>query len=209
MVGPRKFINPNQTQVAPLPNERLGFQKEREVVATRGVKIKNKNAEQVEQQKLEHEDYKKKFDTLADKTIQYHNEQSSRAVDCVSRFLKLSDDKTLLQNRGSVALDVEREIRQDLIQLALDLNNDENETDNGKGSVVVLSAVTKIILMYRNRLNQLECDSEQFKNELRKKSNDRDRITQLENELLQLKIELRNIDSSSRPIRQDSDADHK
>jgi hypothetical protein len=94
----------------------------------------------------------------------------------------MSEDKTLAQNKGGIADDVEREIRQDLIQLALDLNNDENEEDNGKGSVIALSAMTKILLVYRDRLNELEY------------------------QLLQLKRELNAKNLSSRPARQGSNA---
>ncbi len=169
MIGYNKFANP---VAAPRdPNRRLGFQDvDKEVVATRGVKLKNKNAERKEKEKIEREEYKRKFDEKAEKTIQHYNEQNNRAINIISRFIKMAEDKTLAQNKGGIADDVEREIRQDLIQLALDLNNDENEEDNGKGSVVALSAVTKIILLYRDRLNELEYELLQLKRELNAKN---------------------------------------
>jgi hypothetical protein len=180
MIGQR-FQNPNA--VPRDPNRRLGFQDvDKEVVATRGVKLKNKSAERKEKEKVEREEYKQKFDERAEKTIQHYNEQNSRAIEIISRFIKMSEDKTLAQNKGGIADDVEREIRQDLIQLALDLNNDENEEDNGKGSVIALSAMTKILLVYRDRLNELEY------------------------QLLQLKRELNAKNLSSRPARQGSNA---
>ncbi|MFA5757975.1 MAG: hypothetical protein WC942_01160 [Clostridia bacterium] len=149
---------------APSPNVRQGFQDiNKEVVATRGVKLKNKNAEILEKEKQEKEEYKQKFNKLADKTIEYQDQKSKKAVDCVSKFLSLATDKVLPRNKGVIASDVEREIRQDIIQLALDLNNDETEEDNGKGSVVVLSVLTKIILLYRDRLNDLEYELECLK----------------------------------------------
>jgi hypothetical protein len=154
------------------PPRQMGFQNGgvgKEVVATRGVKLKNKAAEQKEKEKTEREEYMRKFDERAEKTVKHHTEQGNRAIDTISRFLKMTEDKTLARNRGGIANDVEREIRQELIQLALDMNNDENEEDNGKGSVVVLSVVTKIIMMYRDRLNQLEYEIHQLKNALQKK----------------------------------------
>jgi len=153
------------------PNQKMGFQNtNKEVVATRGVKIKTKAAAQREQAEKEREDYKNKFEINAEKTVQYHNEKSSHAVDIISRYLRMIDDKTLIRNRGSIANDVEREIRQQVIQLALDMNNDENEEDNGKGAVVVLSAVTKVLLMYRDRLNDLEFEVQQLKRDFNKLS---------------------------------------
>jgi hypothetical protein len=154
-----------QISTSPDPNRKIAFSDAhtREVSATRGVKLKNKSAEKLEQEKKEREEYKARFDDNAEKTVKYHQEQGGRAVQIIQRYMKMTDDKTLAQNRGGIANDVEREIRQDLIQLALDLNNDEFEEDNGKGSVIVLSAVTKILLQYRDRINQLEFDIQQMK----------------------------------------------
>jgi hypothetical protein len=155
---------------APDPN-RMGFiPTNKEIVATRGVKLKTKAAVQKEQDEQERKDYEVRFEENAEKTIKYHDEKSKKAVDIVSRYLKVTEDKTLNRNRGSIANDVEREIRQQIIQLALDMNNDENEPDNGKGSVIVLSVVTKILLTYRDRLNDLEFEVQQLKRELNKLS---------------------------------------
>jgi hypothetical protein len=167
-----RFVNPTgRSQIPSQPGQRLGFQDDpnKEVVATRGVKLKNKAAEAKENEKKEREEYMRKFDDRAEKTVKYHQEQSSRTLDIISRFFKMSEDKTLSQNRGSIADDVEREIRQQLIQLGIDINNDDNEEDNGKGSIVILSVVTKIILMYRDRLNSLEYEVQNLKRELKMK----------------------------------------
>ena len=154
----------------PPPTKVVGFQDtNKEVVATRGVKIRNKGAEIAEKEKLQKEEYLKNFNQRADKTVQYNTEKNKRVVECISKLMTLADDKTISQNRGSIATDVEKEIRQNLIQMALDLNNDENEEDNGKGSIVVLSAFTKILMMYRDRLNDLEYEMARLKAELKKR----------------------------------------
>lgn len=153
------------------PNKPMGFQNvDKEVVATRGVKLKNKAAEQAAQDKRDREEYMRKFDQRADQTVKYHVETGNNTVDVISNYMRMSEDRTLPHNRGSIGDDVEREIRQKIIQLALDLNNDENEEDNGKGSVIVLSAVTKVLLLYRDRINFLEYELEQLKFELKKKN---------------------------------------
>ena len=155
----------------PDPNKRMGFMpSDKEVVATRGVKLKSKATVQKEKDAQEREEYKARFEENAEKTIKYHDEKGNRAVEIISRYLKMTEDKTLVINRGSIANDVEREIRQELIQLALDMNNDENEEDNGKGSVVVLSVVTKILMRYRDRLNDLEFEMQKLKREVSKLS---------------------------------------
>jgi hypothetical protein len=159
-----------QHQQTEIPNQKMGFANEREVTATRGVKLRNKGAEQKEQEAKERAEYMRKFDVNADKTMEYHNEVNNRTVEAVKRFLKITEDKTLARNRGVIANDVEREIRQELMELAIDLNNDENEPDNGKGSVVTLTVVLKVLLNYRDRLNDLEYENVQLRRELNKVS---------------------------------------
>ena len=167
MAGNR-FSNPEVQP--PDPNKRQGFQDvNKEVVATRGVKLKNRSAEKREQEKREREEYQKKFEDSAEKTVQYHQEKGNHAIEVVSKFIKMANDKTLPVSKGSIAEGVEREIRQVLLQLAQDMNNDENEEDNGKGSVIVLSVMLKIILLYRDRINQLEYEIQQIKRDLKKK----------------------------------------
>jgi hypothetical protein len=153
----------------PTQPRRMGFQDvDKEVTATRGVKIKSKASEQAEEEKRAREEYLRSFDERAEQTVKHHNEQGGRAMEAITRFLKMSEDKTLAQNRGTIANDVEREVRQELLQLALDMNNDETEDDNGKGSVVVLSVVTKILMLYRDRMNEMEYEMHQLKRELAK-----------------------------------------
>jgi hypothetical protein len=153
---------------APDPNKRMGFMPtNKEIVATRSVKLKTKAAAQKEQDAQEREEYKARFEENAERTVKYHDEKSKKAIDIISRYMKMTEDRTLNRNRGSIANDVEREIRQEIIKLAEDMNNDENEENDGKGSVVVLSVVTKILLNYRDRLNDMEFEIQQLKRELK------------------------------------------
>lgn len=149
------------------PTKSMGFQNvDKEVVATRGVKLRNKAAEKAAQEKKEREEYMRKFDQRAEQTVQYHTQTGNTTIEIIQSYMRLAEDKTLPSNRGTIGNDVEREIRQKVIQLALDLNNDENIDDYGHGSIVLLSAVTKILLIYRDRINVLEYELEQLKREL-------------------------------------------
>lgn len=136
-----------------------------DVVATRGVKIKSKSAQYAEVEKTEREEYKRRFEERAEETIVHRNEQEGQIIETITRFLKVSDDKTLTSNRGHIAVDVEREIRQDLLEVAQEMNNDETVLDNGKGSIVAISVLTKVLMSYRDRLNQLEYELHQIKRE--------------------------------------------
>ena len=160
--------NPNVEPAPRDPNARKGFQDiNKEVKATRGVKIKSKASVQAESDEAAREEYRKRFDNNADQTISYKTEQANTAVECINNFMKISNDKTLIRNKGGgIAEDVEKEIRTSLLTMALDMNNDETEENNGMGSVAVISAVTKVILNYRDRLNELEFEHSLLRKEI-------------------------------------------
>jgi hypothetical protein len=143
---------------------------DKQITATRGVKLKNKNAEKAEENRLAKENMKNHFSQTADKAVEYAGEKQKRAVEVISRFFNLTKDKTLVRNRGGISSDVEQEIRQDLCRLALDLNNDESEADNGSGSVIAISILLKIILAYRDRINELEFKVENLERNVKKAS---------------------------------------
>lgn len=138
------------------PPPSIDSQEPKEFSATKGVKIKNKHAEQAELLKKEKEEYKKRFDDQASKTIEYHNEKQKVAVEVLTRFIKAAHDKTLLKNKGSIGVDIDTEIRKDVINLANDLNNDDTEQLNCSGSMAAITAIMKILFDYRDRINELE-----------------------------------------------------
>ena len=138
-------------------SKKIGSQNtDKPVVATRGVKLKNKASEKAELEKIEKQQYKEKFERAADRTMQNIEDNNTKALNIISKFLKMSEDKTLHKNKGAIALDVEREIRQELIQLVMDFDNDATEDEYGKGSIIAISILSKIVLNLRDRLNDLE-----------------------------------------------------
>lgn len=135
----------------------------KEVVATKGVKIRNRDQELKEKENTEKENYRAKFNQMADKTVQNYNEKNKKAIEAIHKFITISQDKTLAKNKGAIGIDIEKEIRQELIQIGIDTNNDPSEEMDGTGSIIILSALCKVILLQRDRLNELEF-------ELKKKS---------------------------------------
>ena len=57
-----------------------------------------------------------------------------RASDLAIKFKKLCEDKTLPSNRGVFANEMERDVLSNMIQLAIEINNDPDEED-GMGSL--------------------------------------------------------------------------
>jgi len=165
MINNKRSIIPMQNRnITPSKEPKIGFTDvNKDVVATRGVKLKNKAAEKREAEKLEREQYKERFEKAADQSFKDDQDTHEKALNTISKFMKMSEDKTLSRNKGSIALDVEREIRQELRQLVIDLDNDETKDEYGTGSIIAISILSKIVLNLRDRINDLEYENVQLK----------------------------------------------
>jgi hypothetical protein len=74
----------------------------------------------------------------------------------VSQFLVSMKEKTLPDNKGVLAQDFEKKMRSELVQLVIEINNDEAEPKDGLGSATLFAALLKVIMLQRDRLNELE-----------------------------------------------------
>lgn len=80
----------------------------------------------------------------------------SRAADLFLQFKKAMADKTLPQNRNILNAETERELMQNMIQLAIEINNDPAEENEGMGSLTWITLLLKTCLSQRDRLNEME-----------------------------------------------------
>jgi len=167
-VSKRNYGPPTQgSSNIPGPNDRVGFEDtEKEVVATRGLKIKNRKFEQQKKEQEEREAQMAKFNQRADELIQTNSQNEAKSLKSVQSYIKMMNDKTLVKNKGAVGQEVEISIREQLLQNSIDLNNDETISDYGKGSIMILAAITKVEVMFRDRINELEYEIQQLKTEL-------------------------------------------
>lgn len=97
-------------------------------------------------------DLDKKVQAIEDKDMSYKQRASELAI----KFRKLYEDKTLPMNRGPFAGDLEKEVLSDMISLAIEINNDPEEQNEGMGSLSWITFLFKICLAQRDRLNKLE-----------------------------------------------------
>ena len=80
---------------------------------------------------------------------------NKRAADLFIQFSKAMADKTLLQNRNIFNTETERELQQDMVKLAMDINTDEMEEDS-MGSLTLIICLMKTCFSQRDRMNELE-----------------------------------------------------
>lgn len=90
------------------------------------------------------------------KQIQERNSQyKAKAADLASQFNKTMADKTLVQNKNMFQKEIEKEILSQMVQLAIDINNDPNEKE-GMGSLSWIVLLLKTCFAQRDKINQLE-----------------------------------------------------
>src|SRR5579864_250174 len=78
-----------------------------------------------------------------------------RAAELFVQFQRSMADRTLAQNRNIFNSETEKEMLQNMLQLATEINNDPNE-EEGMGSLTLITLLLKTCLAQRDRLNDLE-----------------------------------------------------
>jgi len=97
------------------------------------------------------EDFQNKVQAAQDKMSGY----KKRAAELFLAFSNTVADKTLPQNKNMFNVEAEKELLQNMIQLAMDINLDENEQED-MGSLTLITFLFKNCLAQRDRLNALE-----------------------------------------------------
>ena|ERR1035437_8453829 len=83
------------------------------------------------------------------------NEYKNRAAELFIQFSQTVADKTLPQHRNMLNLEVEKEMLQNMVKLAIEINNDGLEQE-GMGSLTWITCLLKTCLSQRDRINELE-----------------------------------------------------
>jgi len=97
------------------------------------------------------QEFQKKVEEVQEKASGY----KKRAAELFIQFNKTVMDKTLPQNRNVFNIESEKEMLQNMVQLAMEINNDPNEED-GMGSLTWITCLFKTVLSQRDRINELE-----------------------------------------------------
>ena len=87
------------------------------------------------------------------------------ASDLSKKYIGLLKDKTLKQNKTSFVKEIEKEIIADMVQLAIDINNDSSEQE-GMGSLSWITLLLQVNLAQNNRINELEYKLSVLENKL-------------------------------------------
>lgn len=97
------------------------------------------------------EDFTKKVHQVQER----NSSHKTRAAELSAQFNQTLNDKTLKQNKNVFAREMERELLTKMAQLAIEVNNDQNENE-GMGSLSWIVLLLKTCLNQRDKMNQLE-----------------------------------------------------
>lgn len=104
---------------------------------------------------------KEKFDKQADVVYAKEGEYKQRMWDNSIKFKEFVESKILSANRGPIALNLEKEVLDNLIRLALEMDDDENQPQ-GIGSVSMCMLLMKSVLIQRDIINELSYKMDQL-----------------------------------------------
>lgn len=118
---------------------------------TKGTKLTNQRS-MFSKQNVE----KESFEQSVDKYVGELKDRNKKAFDLAKQFVEIIKDKTLPENKSIIVNDVERELKNKLLELSIEINNDENEENDGMGSLAIISLLLKVVMMQRDSINLLD-----------------------------------------------------
>ncbi len=113
-----------------------------------GLKINNTNS-QFSSQKEE----KEKFENQIERSQQQVSQESEEARELGMKMIKILGDKTLKENKGQIARNLEQSVISSLQELATRINN---KSESSEGSVMLFTIAISGCMRMRDRMNELE-----------------------------------------------------
>lgn len=97
------------------------------------------------------EEFEKRVQNMQERNSGY----KAKVADLTAKYKKILFDKTLKQNKNVFAVELERDILAQMVNLAIDINHDPDEGE-GMGSMAWTTVLLAVCLSQRDRINQLE-----------------------------------------------------
>lgn len=107
-------------------------------------------------------EFQKQVQETQDKIMAYESE----AAQLAAMFQKLLEDRTLPDNKNLMAQEAERDLIAKIVDVAVKLNNDENEME-GMGSVGTSILLFRAVLHQKDRICKLEYNLQQAEKKIK------------------------------------------
>jgi hypothetical protein len=106
------------------------------------------------------------FDNKVKKIQESKGSYERKAADLVIKYKSIMRDKTLKQNKNVFMVEMEKEVIFDMVQLAIEKNNDPDEEKDGMGSMAWITLLLQQVIAQKDRINELEYQISQFNKRL-------------------------------------------
>lgn len=98
--------------------------------------------------------HRENFERQADEVFNQIQDRKQKAVELVQLFWGFIKDETLLNEKGPVRKNLEKEVVGKILDFATEMNNDEQESE-GAGSVAIITLLLKTVLYLRDQNNDI------------------------------------------------------
>lgn len=122
---------------------------EKSIPQKKGVKLSNKNSTIPQPQ-----NNRESFEEAATKAFSTYEDYKQRTWDLSLKFKSFIEDKSLPSNKSILSKDLEKEVLDNLVKLASEMNADENQPE-GIGSIAMGMLMMKMMLLQRDTINSL------------------------------------------------------
>lgn len=97
---------------------------------------------------------KANFEQHADQKFEKIEDYKQQMWDLSVKYKSFIESKVLPENKGPIAVNLEKEVLEKLIQLAIEMNEDETQPE-GVGSTALCMLLMKCMLLQRDTINSL------------------------------------------------------
>jgi len=125
-------------------------------VQSKKLGLKNVSSQKSIFESMPHKPTQEDLDNKVQEIQKKASQHKIKAADLAMQFNKSMADKTLPQNRNMFQQEVEKELLSQMVQLAVDINNDPNEKFEGMGSLSWITLLLKTCFSQRDKINLLE-----------------------------------------------------
>jgi len=133
-----------------------------EIKQIKTVKLNNDNSKINNQQPLPN------IRENIDKILANEQEQMKVAFQLTGKLLSIIKDKVLDENKTLVEREAERKVFSEYSDFARIMNSDEKKQEDGLGTLSFIMALSRCILLQRDRINEMEYQVVKFGKELEK-----------------------------------------
>ncbi|MFZ4795866.1 MAG: hypothetical protein ACOYMA_00135 [Bacteroidia bacterium] len=155
-----QFLNENANESN--KDDAFEFNDEVEIKSNKTLKINNSKSS-VPQQNIQTPN----INNNISKILESEEEQKKIAFTLTTKLLSMMRDKTLDENKDKISRDEEKKVISEYVNFARLINSDPSKEES-LGTLSLVTAMTRCVLVQRDRINELEYESQKLRKAVEK-----------------------------------------